>query len=89
MYNRYDFNGATIRALVEKLPAHVFDDMAAEWPDMFEMQPCKVDYVHWEPRYLYDCIEAMLAEYGNYEDLDEMEEDYWVTEYEDGWLVIE
>jgi len=90
MYNRYDLNGETIRVLVEMLPASVFDYIVEEMPDLLEAKPWKTDYIHWEAKTEnYNTVEQLMAEYGNYEDLEEMEEDYWVEEFDEGWLVIE
>lgn len=40
-------NGETIRSLVAELPPHVFDDIVYEFPDLLEMEPWKVEFVHW------------------------------------------
>ena len=89
MYSRYDLNPATIRELVHKLPPHAFDFMVEEWPDMLEIRTDKTDYIRWETKEDYPTEEKLIEDYGDYESLEEMEEDYWVTEFTDGWLIIE
>ena len=80
-----NLNGETIRALNAKLPAHVFDELLAEFPDFAEMEPHKVQFVHWET-----CdSEQELLDWYDYNTLEDMQEDYWVEPYTDGWLVIE
>ena len=90
MYNRYDLNAETIRLLVNTLPAVVFDYLVDEWPSFLEAEPWKMEYLHWEAKTEnYNTVEQLMAEYGNYEDMDEMQMDYFVQEFDEGWLVIE
>lgn len=85
-------NGAAVRALVDALPAHVFDELVEQMPDILgtltEYQVHK--YVHWEGTSDMRTYEDIAQDYGQ-EDYDTLvcDSPYWVISFDDGLLLIE
>lgn len=78
-------NGETVRILVDKLPARVFDYLVEEFPDLLEMETWKTEYVNFIPEYsAYD-----YAKEQGYNDVEEFEDHFFVTEFEEGLLILE
>lgn len=86
------YSGAAVRALVDALPAHVFDTVVDELPELFDsLKESQVyEFIHWEetgPDYTPNNI---AQDYG-YEDYDELlyNSVYYVLPFDDGLLLIE
>ena len=81
--------GETIRTLVGKLPPHVFDEMVVEFPSLLEIAPWQTEYITWEP-FTDDVLNAdQVAEEYGYDNLENLENDYTVMQFEDGILLIQ
>ena len=84
-------DGAAIRALVDAVPAHVFDTLCADVPELFEsLRVSQVhDYINWEPITL-DYTPDQVAQVYGYKDYEDMEySGPFVMLFNDGVLIIE
>ena len=83
------YDGAAVRALVDKLPPHVFDDLVADLPELFDsLRYEQIEYFHWEETgegYTEDDV----ADAWGYGSIDEMSEELFVYIYPDGVLIVE
>lgn len=86
-----NYDGAAIRALVEKLPPHAFDELCAELPEVLDsLAVWQVDYINWEQTGSMWTKEDVAKEWG-YESFNDMQESdvFWVIPFDDGLLIIE
>jgi len=86
------YSGAAVRALVDALPAHVFDAVVDELPELFDsLKESQVyDFIHWEETGPDHTPNDVAQDYG-LEDYDELLYDsvYYVLSFDDGLLLIE
>lgn len=88
----FTINGAGVRALVDALPAHVFDELVEQTPDILgKLSEYQVhNYVHWEGTSDTRTYEDIAQDYGQ-EDYDALlcDSPYCVVSFNDGLLLIE
>lgn len=86
------YSGAAVRALVDALPAHVFDAVVDELPELFEsLNESQVyAFIHWEETGPDRTPDDIAQDYG-LKDYDELLYDstYYVLSFDDGLLLIE
>lgn len=85
------YSGAAVRALVDALPAHVFDAVVDELPELFDsLKESQVhEFIHWEETGPDHTPNDVAQDYG-YENYDELcDGTYYVLPFDDGLLLIE
>ena len=87
----YDVDGAAVRALVETLPPHVFDEVVSDLPELLEgLQEWQVrediKFIETDEGYTPDDV----AKEQGYEDVEDMYQSgpYFMV-FDDGVLIIE
>ena len=85
-------NGQAVRALVEALPSHVFDDLIAQCgAELFDgLTASEVEqFIHWEETNTDHTEDDVARDYG-YDDMNDMiASGPFVVGFSDGLLIIE
>lgn len=77
--------GDAIRQLVDKLPTEVFDYICDEIPWLIDgLTLDKTQYIHYEK-----CDLSQLLEDNDCKDYEELLDQFYIQEFDDGFLIIE